>query len=385
MLTNLPYTAIFYGGTMPQRFQFDGIIRNVSYSAQLTRELPKYDFLEFDVNTAKPFGFIDISDQKIAYSKWDSPNQDKAYPFARIYNTYNAQARIVVIPIMKDDGTEKKLECAQYSILSWMNLAGVYIILTFYDGIRQSRVDKRKIIAQILNTEVVNLQLIKLMSYKSDHLHWNRNLFENHFKEIYNKAVNAYETMRLNHKIETCSTDIKLNKFIKVAADLQKHEGISVEGRTKIRQDRELHANKVEGAKKNVFYLIDTLGGIYYLSSKEVLTEQGSLIIQEKRNAGQDFLPPMHQIQDALFRLSLMQNIDTLYFNGREIRFQSRLKLCSKKALGILPLPCVDKTYNSFIRKNKKNLLDSDLNILLKMREEVTRNPRLIIEIEGTH
>jgi len=126
--TKLRYSAgrfFIKGVSMPKQFQFDGIIRNVSYVAKLTGELTEYDFLRFDVNTAKPFGVINVCNQKIAYAKWDSPNQEKARHFAGIYNIYNAPTKIVILPIMKDGGVEEKLEHVQSSILSWMNLAGI--------------------------------------------------------------------------------------------------------------------------------------------------------------------------------------------------------------------------------------------------------------------
>jgi hypothetical protein len=370
---------------MPKQFQFDGVIRNVSYLAKLTTELTEYDFSRFDVNTAKPFGLIHLNNQKIAYARWDSPNYESHQHFARIYNIYNTTTKIVIIPVMKDGGLDGKLEYIQSSVLSWMNLAGVYIILDFYDNASKNKTGEQKIINQKLNTEVLHSQIIKLTNYKSDPMRWNRNLFEDRLKKMYQRAIRAYEKTSINIKVKVHPKSMKLNALKKITTDLQRYEGISTNGSKRIRQDRELHTNKITEPSKNIFYLIDGLGGVYYLSSKEVSSEQGVLVIQETRRTSRNFMPPIHQIQDALFRLSLTQNIDVLYYNGREVRFQSRLKLYGNKVIGNLLLPCKDKTFNSFIKKNKGNLSSSDLDTLLKMRQEIDHNPHLIIEIDEIH
>jgi hypothetical protein len=86
---------------------------------------------EFDINQAPTYGVIQTEDGEIAYSKWVSPKRTRSYPFARIYNTYNASKILTVIPVIKDEGQDEDLDKLQYSTISWMNLLNTYIVLGY--------------------------------------------------------------------------------------------------------------------------------------------------------------------------------------------------------------------------------------------------------------
>lgn len=366
---------------MTKNFHFDGIIQNVSYQPQLNDDLAIYEFSDFDVNTSTMQGVIKLPHEHLGYSIWNSPIQTKSYPFARIYNTYKpASRRITIVPVLKDNGTDGTLEYIQYSTLSWMNLANIYIVFAYFD---KAVGFQNKLTEQKLNNDIIKSQIEKLMSYHSSAIHWNRSQFGDNFKSIYKKAIHAYEKISENTKTEIHPREIKLDYINKMRMDCRKYEGISIDGlkRADIEKDRGLHKNRYEEAQKSVFYLIDGYGGVYYVTTKDVWRLRDAFIIQETRYSNKNFLPPIRQIQDGLFRLIFFGNIDVLYRNGHQVKFQPRLSLLGSTVNGTLYLPCNDKEFNAFVRKNRKAISDTDMDTLQKLRLEVEKNKSFVVEI----
>jgi hypothetical protein len=370
---------------MTKIFHFDGIIKNVSYDPQLSANLSTYQFSDFEINMADSQGIIKLPNERLAYSKWVSPTQEKSYSFSKIYNIYNpVSRRIIIVPVLKDSGADGKLEYMQYSTLSWMNLANVYIVFSYFDKTHTTQRKGRQIlIKQELNNEIIRLQIEKLSPYHSSAIHWNRSQFGSRFKEIYKQAIRAYEKISVKTKVELHPRDIKLEHIDKMRKDCRKYEGISIDGlkSADIKNDRSLHENKYREASKSIFYLIDGYGGIYYLSAKDVWRLKDTFIIQETRYSNKNFLPPIRQIQDGLFRLIFFGNIDILYHNGHQVKFQPRLSLFGGAVNGTLYLPCTDKEFNTFARKNRKAISDTDMNTLQKLRVEVEKNQSFAVEI----
>jgi hypothetical protein len=103
---------------MSEIYHFRGFLRDVTYRAHLDAPLRLYDFDEFDINSARPYGMIQFSTGQIGYTKWVSPKRTRTYPFERLYNIYNAPMRLTVIPILKDEGLDGDLDRIQYSTIS---------------------------------------------------------------------------------------------------------------------------------------------------------------------------------------------------------------------------------------------------------------------------
>jgi hypothetical protein len=233
-----------------------------------------------------------------------------------------------------------------------------------------------------MNNEVVKSQIERLTPYHSSALHWNRNQFENEFISIYEKAVYAYEKISKGIKIGVHPRKLKLDYIGKMRRDCRKYEGISIGMKsTGSMKDRKLHENKYEEGDRSVFYLNDELGGIYYLTAKDVWRGRDTYVIQETRYAGKRFLPPLSHIRDGLFRLIFFGNIDALYRNGRQVRFQPRLTLLGKKVKGSLYFPCKDNEFNTFIKRNRKSISQEEIDVLNKLRLEVEKNQSFVIEI----
>jgi hypothetical protein len=181
---------------MTTALHFTGFIRGVKYRACLTEELRRGTLEKFDVNEVGAYGIIKADDTEIAYSKWVSPKRTRSYPFARIYNTYNASKIITIIPVIKDEGRDGDLDKLQYSTVSWMNLLNIYIVLAYYEDAERNRskkqISKNKLTSQKFNNSFVKSQIQEIVNYKQSALHWNKNLFEERFTEIFQQALSAY-------------------------------------------------------------------------------------------------------------------------------------------------------------------------------------------------
>ena len=180
-----------------------GLVKGVKYNPYLNQEkLTEYDITQFDVNTAKAYGLINIgtSGNNLAFSKWVSPKRTRTYPFPRIYNTYGlGTKKVTVIPVIKDEGAAGDNDRINAMTFSWMNLMNVHIVLAWYEDAR--KVDsKEKITNQILNVESVTEKLLEISQFHSNALHWNTNHFENDFEQIYLSANDRKTITLLNQE-----------------------------------------------------------------------------------------------------------------------------------------------------------------------------------------
>lgn len=370
---------------MTRNIHFDGIIKNVRYEPQLSENLEGCEIANLNVNVASLHGVVKLPHDHIAYSIWDSPIQINNLSFAGIYNAYGyARRQMVIIPIMKDTGVDRPIEYIQYSTLSWMNLANVYIIFAYFDDAERFR---GRLAKQKLNNEIIKSQIERLSICHSSAIHWNRIQFGDNFKKIFKQAVHAYEKMSKKNKIEIHPRASKAEYFRQIRDELRKYEGISIDGLKKpdISKDRRLHENRYTESSKSTFYLIDGLGGIYYLTAKDVWRLRDIFIIQETRFSNNRFLPSLARIQDGLFRLIFFGNIDILYQNGHQVKFQPRLSLFGNKIKGTLYLPCSNREFDVFTRKNRNLISGDEMETLRKLRVEVEKNQSFVIEIGQKH
>jgi hypothetical protein len=373
---------------MTETLRFQGFIKDVSYQAHLASNLTTYEFNEFDVNKAKSFGVINHPNGQVAYSKWTSPKRTRTYPFARLYNTYNAQKILTIIPVMKDEGLDGDFDKIQYSTISWMNLLNVYIVLAYYERAEKNRSSKQKsrnkLTSQKLNIKSVQDQIKKIISYKQSALHWNRTLFENHFAEIYQIATTAYENISSQTKVSVHPRETKLQYLDIIKQDYQQFRDISLKGSlgAALRESKTTHAQEyLEDGGKSIFLIENYLGGVYHLTADEVLRERGGYIIQESKNTTKKFLPSVSDIKDGLFKLILFANLDSLKVKGREVKFSTRLKLTGYKVKGVIQFPCQKVELKKFVAVNK--ISKSQLETLNALNLEATHNKNLSIEIGG--
>ncbi len=369
---------------------FEGFVSSVRYTARLADELPAYDFTHFDINDVEPRGKIIVPDGVIAYSKWVSPKRTRSYPFTRLYDILNAPKRITVIPIFKDEGADGDLDRIQYSTISWMNLLDIYIILAYYKNAirnqRKGQSEKHKISKQIFDPNFVNEQISDVLRHKNSALHWNFNLIDSSFIDIYQRALISYEEISRKTGVLMHSNEVHEQYLRSVMEDFRKFKSRSLAGSKSAssRESQTVHINEyLSDGSKAIFNIRNYLGGLYYLTVDEVIKEGDFYIIQESKNSTKRLLPSLDDIKDGLFKLALFSNIDVLLLEGRQIDFTSRLKLTGKGVRGIISMPCENRDLARFIDENgfpKRNAAT-----IYKLNEECRYNSKLQIVITSNN
>ena len=372
---------------MTSFLNLQGFIRGVTYRAYLARDLKRYSFSEFDINSASPYGIIEFDDGEIAYSKWASPKRTRTYPFARIYNTYNTQKVLTVIPVIKDEGLDGDLDKLQYSTISWMNLLNVYIVLAYYTTAvknnSKKQGERQKLTNQKFDNTFVKSQIAEISQYRQSALHWNKNLFEERFVSIFQNALAAYQQISQKTKVNIHPQNSLIEYLGKIREDFEEFKNISLRGsqQASLREVQTLHQlEHLNDGVKATICIRNYLGGIYYLTVDEVILNDEAWIIQESKNSNKDPIPGESDIQDGLFKLIIFSNLSSLQLDGIEVPFLVRLKLSGRGISTKVVLPCSEAELSHFFEQNN-TFRRSHKDLIKKLQLEAMNNQSLTIEI----
>jgi hypothetical protein len=376
---------------MSNPLHFQGFIRGVEYQAQLTEPLQRFVFEAFDVNTAPSYGLIQFDENAaIAYSKWVSPKRTRSYPFARIYNTYNAPKLLTIIPVVKDEGQDGDFDKIQYSTISWMNLLNVYIVLGYYEDAAKNnsprQKQRQKLTKQRFQNEFIKAQILEISKYRQSALHWNKNLFEERFIQIFETALTAYQMISAQTSVQVHDYASARRYLDTIVADFEQFKQISLRSsqQASLREvaTTHLHEYLADGAKAT-FHIENYLGGVYYLTADEVMFQDGQWMIQESKHSTRKALPDLSDIQDGLFKLIVYSNLSELKLGSVQVPFSVRLKLTGKPILGSLMMPCDAIALNHFLAVNRGVFTKRQCEIIVDLNKEAQSNNNLEIEVNA--
>ncbi|MBD2296579.1 hypothetical protein H6G06_24635 [Anabaena sphaerica FACHB-251] len=374
---------------MAEIIHFTGFIKGVTYKTYLGEKLKEINIDNFNVNQAGAYGLIKSPITELAYSKWVSPKRTRSYPFARIYNTYNSSKIITIIPVIKDEGKDGDIDKIQYSTISWMNLLNIYIVLAYYETAEKSnkkgQASKNKLTNQKFNNELVQSQIGEILAYRQSALHWNKNLFEQRFISIFEKALNSYDSISRQTGVLVHSRAGMDNYLQKIINEFEEFKNISLKNSHNASKREAMTSHKLEylaDGLKATFSIENYLGGIYYLTPDEIFFDNDMCIIQESKNSSKDSLPKLPDIQDGLFKLILFSNLDSLTLDGKPVDFVTKLKLTGKNVVGSIVLP--DATMQEveyFLQTNTKIFPKKHKEIIRKLALEAENNQKLKIQV----
>jgi hypothetical protein len=376
---------------MSNPLHFQGFIRGVEYQAQLTEPLQRFVFEAFDVNTAPSYGLIQFDENAaIAYSKWVSPKRTRSYPFARIYNTYNAPKLLTIIPVVKDEGQDGDFDKIQYSTISWMNLLNVYIVLGYYEDAAKNnsprQKQRQKLTKQRFQNEFIKAQILEISKYRQSALHWNKNLFEERFIQIFETALTAYQMISAQTSVQVHDYASARRYLDTIVADFEQFKNLSLKSsqQASLREVRTTHLHEyLAGGTKATFHIENYLGGVYYLTADEVICQEGQWMIQESKHSTRKSLPDLSDIQDGLFKLIVYSNLSELKLGSTNVPFSVRLKLTGKAILGSLMMPCEAIALNHFLAVNRSVFTKRQREIIVALNKEAQNNNNLEIEVNA--
>jgi hypothetical protein len=376
---------------MVEIIHFTGFIKGVTYKTCLGEKLNEINIDSFDVNQASSYGLIKSSITEIAYSKWVSPKRTRSYPFARIYTTYNSSKIITIIPVIKDEGKDGDRDVIQYSTISWMNLLNIYIVLAYYETAQKSskkgQLTKDKLSNQKFNDEFVKAQINEILAYRQSALHWNKNLFEERFSSIFEKALNSYDSIASQTGVVIHSRISMDNYLQKIIFEFEEFKNISLKGSQSASKREAMTSHKMEYLEdglKATFSIENYLGGVYHLTDDEIFVYNNDYIIQESKNSSKESLPKLPDIQDGLFKLILFSNLDSLRLNGEPVDFLTKLKLTGKNVVGSIIFPdATVEELDNFLQANKTIFTKKQKQIIGKLALEAENNQKLKIQVSG--
>ncbi|MBU7584956.1 MAG: hypothetical protein KAF91_18960 [Nostoc sp. TH1S01] len=376
---------------MSNILHFTGFIKGVTYKTFLNDKLIETNFDDFDINQVSGYGLIRTPNTEIAYSKWVSPKRTRSYPFVRIYNTYNSSKIITIIPVLKDEGKDGDRDAIQYSTVSWMNLLNIYIVLAYYKTADKSnkkgQIDRNKLTNQKFDNFFIKEQIDEILAYHQSALHWNKSLFESRFVNIFETALDSYESISRQSGVQIHSR-VGIDKYLKKITDeFEEFKNISLKGSQSASKREALTSHKLEylvDGLKSTFSIENYLGGIYYLTPDEIIFDKDICLIQESKNTSQASLPKLPDIQDGLFKLILFSNLDSLILNNQEVSFNTKLKLTGNKIKDYLVLPDASlEQIENFLNINGKVFNNTQKQIIRKLALEAVNNDKLKIEVSG--
>jgi hypothetical protein len=360
---------------------FKGFIKDVKYVANLTATLEPYALENFDINRAKPSGLIQTPMDTLAFSKWVSPKPTRSYPFERVYNTYNAQKVITVIPIIKDEGIDGDSDFVSYKTFSWMNLLNIYVVLGYYSSATKRPGTVRKITNQTFDPDFVREQIEAITRYKQSALHWNRTLLKEQFTNILERSIHSYQAISDQTSVPVHDYSARLSSYLKNLETYQQ-TSLSASRRAAHRETSVSHAlETVDASQKYVLEIENYLGGVYSLSPDGIALEGITWIILESKNTSKGKLPQVSDIKDGLFKLILFSNLDRLECNGIDVPFTTRLQLTASAIQGRLVMPCASSVVDGFLQRNSFNA--SQKKTIHLLNSEAASNPKLEIVIES--
>jgi hypothetical protein len=362
-----------------------GYINLINYQSCIDNKLKEWGFEDFNVNQAGSVGIINQGFQnRIAFAKWVSPKRTRSYPFSRLYDIYHFNGqKVAIIPIIKDEGGDGDCDRINFITLSWLNLMGIYIILSYY---QQASKKANKITAQKTDNEYIKQKIQEISSSKVDAHHWNNFHFQRDFVPVFKKAIQSYQQIEQNLRIKMHPAKSHyqvLEKYLEEDGQfsLAKFSSLSLEGSKKAatREVATTHQREYlqENSKKPVLFLKNNLGGVYYLTCDEFYFHQDIGIIQESKNTHSK-LPSIADIKDGLFKLILFSQIQELKYDNIKIKFEVRLRLTGN-FVDRITLPALESVLGKFIEQN--NFSRHQIKTLYNLNT-ITNSNRFTIIIE---
>lgn len=359
-------------------------ITGLKYQILCTDELSEINFEKFDINKAP--SSCKITDKNFCYgvSKWVSPKRTRSYPFERIYNTLIYPKRITVIPVIKDEGARGDRDFIQWDTISLMSLLDVYVILAYYSEADKHPSRYDKITNQRFEANYINEKIIEINSYHSSALHWNLKEIKDTLPTIIGEAQKSYSNIGQKLSVSFHGSEgverfkeqflSGVNNFMETsrnkAREAQNREQHTI-------QPKELFSTET----KATITIKNYLGGLYYLTTDEVITEGKVLFLIEGKHSRNSKLPSIGDIKDGLLKMMLYCNLKNVKVANNYYIPKPVLKLTSTKIMDEISSSDKKEDIKKFIKQNDFSL--KHVNLIKNLFHEGKING-ISIRIEGS-
>jgi len=339
-------------------------IIGIEYKINLSKELEKIDFADFDINNCPASCLITDKNKFFAISKWVSPKRTRTYPYERVYNTLSFAKKITVIPIVKDEGFEGDRDFIQWDTVSLMSLLDVYVILAYYNSAEKHKTRKHKITNQKFDNDFIINKINEIENYHSSALHWN-------LKEINDNLPTLIDNVKISYSKIEKQLDTKLHSFVgldnfkaKIQSEVNAFMDFSRQ-KAQDAQTREIQTNQpkesLQTLTKAKITITNYLGGKYFLTVDEVEINKNLISLIESKHSKSSLLPGLLDIKDGLIKMILFSNLKEITLNNKIYSGNPILQLTSSKLESSISTNSSKAEIESFVEKNKLNLKHQQL------------------------
>ena len=355
-------------------------ITGIEYKISFANDLPLCDFKDFNINTIPASCLITDKEKSFAISKWVSPKRTRSYPFERVYNTLNISKKITVIPIIKNEGYGGDRDYIQWDTISLMSLLDVYVIFAYYNNASKHKMRIDKITKQLFdNTYVIN-KINEISNYHSSALHWNLKEINTNFTSLIDivcKSLNQIE-----NKTGIRSHDISgiinfRNQFEEDVKNFMETSRKKSQEAANREQKTFQPKESLQTITKSTLTIKNYLGGLYYLTTDEVIIKNKIISLIESKHSDIGLFPGKSDIKDGLLKMILYSNLKNVKLDGVNYNSIPILQLTSTKLKGSVKSSDLELDIENFIILNK--LKSPRIKFLYNLFREAIENDFLII------
>lgn len=342
----------------PENMDLSAKITGIKYTPLLCRKLDFYNFKNLAKALSESATFIlNINkENNVAVSWWVSAKRTRSYPYTRVYDSLGFTGKkITIIPIVKDEGREGDKDFLQWDTVSLMSLLGVYVIIAYYDNAKRSTRYRHKITEQRFNIDYVKKQIIDILSYQSDALHWNLAQIDK-VGEIGQKAIEAYDRISKKLKIEMhhrISTEKRIKQLLKGRNEFMALSRNLAE-RAQRRESLTVQPKEYLSGTKCIITIKNYLGGNYYFTTDEMEIRGKNIYLIEGKHSKDKFFPSLGDIKDGLLKMILFTNLRDVKIGSKEYNPIPVLKLTTGNGFDIKNLSEIQKSDLDLLRKEAK-------------------------------
>lgn len=314
-------------------------ITGIKYTPFLCRDLNTFSFDDLQKALSEEATFILKVNEKneIAVSWWVSAKRTRSYPYARVYDSLKfAGKKVTIIPIVKDEGFEGDRDFLQWDTVSLMSLLGVYVIISYYKEAEKSSRYKNKITNQRFDIDRVKLEIIRLLSYQSDALHWNLEQIGK-IGNVCKKALESYNNISRKLKVKMHSRESAEKRVVELLKGKESFMTFSrdLAQKAQYRESITIQPKEKLSGTKATITIKNYLGGNYYFTSDEVKIDKNNIFLIEGKHSKENKLPSIGDIKDGLVKMILFVNLGDVKVDKMNYKSISVLKLTSGKGYKI--------------------------------------------------
>jgi len=341
-----------------------GEIKGIKYKSFLYKSLSRYYFEKLDQAISERASFILKIDQEneIAVSWWVSPKRTRSYPYARVYDTLGFTGKkVTIIPVIKDEGKDGDRDFLQWDTISLMSLLGVYVIISYYVEADINKRYNNKITNQKFNIEHIKDEILRLINYQSDALHWNLEQIDK-ISQIADMAFEAYDNISKKLGVEMHSMESAKRRIEELHKGKDRFMQLSRElsYKAQIRESITVQPKEYITGNKAMITIKNYLGGYYYFTCDEVEIHEDRLYLIESKHTKTGILPSDGDIKDGLIKMILFTNLENVKIDDRKYKPIPILKLTTNK---VFNMDLLNKSRLEFINLLQKEALYNNFRI----------------------